>query len=48
MQLIITGKQENQLTNCGETMKRAFNTHTVRAKEKPLLNHGGPSGPSLI
>ena len=43
MQCIITVKQPNQFTNCDETKKRTLNTHTVRAKEKPRLIHGGPS-----
>ena len=43
MQCIITGKQPNQLTNCDETMKRALNTQTVRAKENPPVEPWLPS-----
>ena len=45
MQYIITGKQPNQLTNCGEAKKGAINTQTVRAKKKTQLSHGGQTNP---
>ena len=35
MQYIITGKNPNQLTYCVETKKKALNSLTVRAKDKP-------------
>ena len=45
MQCIITEKQPNngKLANCDETKKMALNTHTVRARDPPYLNHGGHS-----